>query len=285
MDIGIGLPTTVPDASGPALLEWASRAERYGFASLGTLDRLVYRNYESLITLGAAAAVTERIKLMTTILLAAYRPSVALLAKQLATVDQFANGRLVLGVAAGGREDDFNAAGTPYAGRGRRLDQMLVELGEVWSGGGPVPGIGPAPVKSNLPLIVGGHSPAAMRRAAKVADGWIAGGSSAAGYAALVSQARTEWIAAGRADRPRMHSLAYVSLGPDGQQRAETYLRAYYAFIGVKAERAAAGVITAPEQLRELVDSYGEAGCDELLLFPCTAEISELDRIAEAVGQ
>ena len=68
MDVGIGLPTTIPGASGEQILEWARRAEARGFSSLGTIDRIVYGNYEPLIALAAAAAVTERIRLTTAIL-------------------------------------------------------------------------------------------------------------------------------------------------------------------------------------------------------------------------
>src|SRR3954449_9922231 len=114
MDVGIGLPATIPGVEGDALLEWARRAEARGFSSLGTIDRVVYGNYEPLIALAAAAAVTERIRLATTILIAPVRANGALLAKQAATVDHLSNGRLVFGVAVGGREDDFEASGVGF---------------------------------------------------------------------------------------------------------------------------------------------------------------------------
>ena len=66
MDIGIGLPATIPWTNSPLILEWAKRADSSPFSSLGILDRLVYPNYEPLITLAAAAAVTERVRLMST---------------------------------------------------------------------------------------------------------------------------------------------------------------------------------------------------------------------------
>ncbi|HEY0497141.1 MAG TPA: LLM class flavin-dependent oxidoreductase [Kutzneria sp.] len=273
MDIGVGLPTTVPGCSGPVLTGWARRAEHLGFASLGVLDRLVYDNYEPVVALAAAAAVTERIRLAATILIAAYRDSPAVLAKQLATVDHLSGGRLVVGVAAGGREDDFLAAGTTFAGRGKRLDDLVATLREVWQGDT----VGPAAAP---PLVMGGHSPAAMRRAAAHGQGWIGGGSSTAGYAALAEQARLAWKSAGREDRPRMMSLGYVSLGPDGRERAQSYLRAYYAFAGPKAEMAAAGAITDAGRLRETIAAYAEVGCDELILFPCTTDVGQLDLIA-----
>src|SRR5919109_2808184 len=108
MKIGIGLPNTIPGTPGSVLVQWARRAEERGFSTLATLDRIVYPSYESLIALAAAAAVTERIGLMTNILLGPTRNPV-LLAKTCASLDQLSNGRFVLGVSVGGREDDFVA--------------------------------------------------------------------------------------------------------------------------------------------------------------------------------
>ena len=114
MDIGIGLPNAIRGVEGTAILDWARRAEAAGFSSLGTLDRFVYGNCEALVTLAAAAAVTERVRLVTDILIAPLRGT-AMLAKQAATVDRLSGGRLVLGLAVGGREDDFVAAEADFA--------------------------------------------------------------------------------------------------------------------------------------------------------------------------
>ncbi len=282
IEIGVALPTTVPDKDAPALPQWARRAEELGFASLGVLDRLVYDNFEPLTALAAAAAVTSRIRLASTILIAACRGAAAPLAKQAATVDALSGGRLVLGLAAGGREDDYRAAGVAYGGRGARLDALVGEMREIWAGHGPEPGIGPRPHRGTIPLLFGGHAPTAMRRAARYGTGWIAGGSSVTAYADLVGRVRQEWARQGRTDRPRMVALVYACLGQDAERRAADYLRGYYSFIGAKADRAASGVLVDAGALGEAIAGYAESGCDELIVLPCTADPLQLDLLAKA---
>src|ERR671911_1918857 len=134
MDVGIGLPAAIAGVGRDQLLEWARRAEARDFSSLGTIDRIVYDNYDPLVALAAAAAVTERIRLATTILIAPYRSNGALVAKQAASLDRLSNGRLVLGVAVGGREDDYAASGVDFHTRGKRFEEMLQQWQGVWAG-------------------------------------------------------------------------------------------------------------------------------------------------------
>lgn len=168
MDVGIGLPATIPGVEPDQLLEWARRAEARGFSSLGTIDRIVYGNYEPLIALAAAAAVTEKIRLTTAILIAPNRANGALVAKQAATLDHLSGGRLVLGAAVGGREDDYEVSGVDFHTRGRRFDEMLSEWKRIWSGEsfGTAGAIGPAARNGGPKLIIGGSVDASYRRAA-----------------------------------------------------------------------------------------------------------------------
>ena len=181
MDIGIGLPNTVPGTAGTALLDWAKNAEEAGFSTLGTIGRLVYPNYEELITLAAAAAVTSRIRLTTSVLLAPLYANTALFAKQAASLDRLSGGRLVLGLGLGGRDDDFTASALPSTGKGRRFDQQLTEMKRIWAGEsyGYAGAIGPEPVRPGGPeLILGGAAEATFRRVALLGDGWIMGGGT-----------------------------------------------------------------------------------------------------------
>ena len=159
MKVGIGLPTTIPGTQPEQILEWAQRAEQAGFSSLGTLDRLVYPNYESLVALGAVAAVTERIGLTTAVLLLPYRQNAAVVAKQAATLHQLSRGRLTLGVGLGSRGDDYSASGVPMKGRGRRFDEMLAQIRQLLDGEevGDAGGVGPDVSDDPPPLIIGGR--------------------------------------------------------------------------------------------------------------------------------
>ena len=132
MDVWIGLPNAVPGTTGEQLTEWARRAEARGFSTLGTIDRIVYGNYEPLVALAAAAAVTERIGLSTSVLLGPLRENAASVAKQALSIHALSGGRMTLGIGLGGRDDDYELAEVAMDDRGDAIDAMLAKISEVW---------------------------------------------------------------------------------------------------------------------------------------------------------
>jgi alkanesulfonate monooxygenase SsuD/methylene tetrahydromethanopterin reductase-like flavin-dependent oxidoreductase (luciferase family) len=278
--IGIGIPNTVPGTPGATLVEWARQAEKHGFAGLATIDRFAYPNYDSLATLAAAAAVTSHIGLLTNILLApAYPP--LLLAKSAASIDQISGGRFTLGVAPGGREDDFAAVGRPFHRRGRDFDAGLEEMHRIWAG---EPRHSPTPVGGGgVPLMFGGDSDASIRRTVKYGQGWTMGGGMPDQAGEFAARVRQAWHDGGREGEPRIAALAYYSLGDDAEQDSRAYLNDYYAFLGPYAGMIADGALRSPDAIRGAVKAFEAAGVTELYLDPTVARLDQLERLAEVV--
>jgi alkanesulfonate monooxygenase SsuD/methylene tetrahydromethanopterin reductase-like flavin-dependent oxidoreductase (luciferase family) len=286
MDVGIGLPNTIPDTDGPALAEWARRAEEAGFSTLGTIGRLVYPNYDDLIALAAAAAVTSRIRLTTAILISPLHLNTALLAKQAASLDRLSGGRLVLGVAPGGRDDDYTASGLSTTGRGRRMDEQLEEMKRIWSGEkrGYAGAIGPAPARPGGPeIIIGGAAEASFTRAARFGNGWIMGGGTPEMFADGAQAVERAWQAAGRTGKPRKLSLAYFALGDRAREQADAYIKDYYGWLGDFAGQIAAGAAVSAEMVRGYLGAFEQAGCDELILCPTSSDPGQVRLLAEAI--
>ncbi len=280
MDVGIALPNAVPGATGAQLTEWARRAEARGFSTLGTIDRIVYDNYEPLTALAAVAAVTERIGLSTTVLLAPLRTNAVLLAKQALSVNALSGGRLTLGVGLGAREDDYEASGVELRGRGKRLDVMLEEIKATWAGDEIGPSIAAAPR-----LILGGHAEASYARAARFGDGWISSGTGPDVAREGIEKARAAWSEAGRDDEPHVMALAYFSLGDRAEQDARANLAHYYAWLGEEvAGMIADAAAKDTEAVRQYLSAYDAAGCDELVFCPSSADPTQVDLLADAAG-
>lgn len=282
MDIGIGLPNPVPGVPGRTLVGWARRAEELGFTSLATIDRVAYPSFDSLIALSAAAAATERIELMTNVLLGPTRNPV-LLAKEAACVDQISGGRLTLGVGVGTREDDYVAVGRSFKGRGRRWERDLEIIHAAWAGElveGALKPVAPTPVRGTVPILGGGTSDPAIARAVKWAIGWTAGGSGPDRAGPVADRVRQAWKAAGRDGRPRIVCLQYFALGDRAEEKADAYLNDYY---GDWGKGMAAGIPKSPEALREAMGAFEAMGADELIFDPTIGEIEQVDLLANAV--
>ncbi|MEU8251207.1 LLM class F420-dependent oxidoreductase [Nonomuraea sp. NPDC048916] len=208
---GIHLPPNELDTDGLGLRDLATLAERHGFESLWVSDHTVLVEnprsrypfsesgefylppdtdwYDWVVTLSFVAAATTAIRLGVGVAVLPHRHPV-LLAKQLATLDRLSGGRVSLGAGAGWLAEEFDALGVPFAGRGRRVDAAIELMRATWTGAPPPgehgpfsvpPGVRtrPVPVQGHVPILIGGESPAALRRAVVQGDGWfgtIAGG-------------------------------------------------------------------------------------------------------------
>jgi len=278
--VGIGLPTSTPATGRELILQWARRADAC-FSSLGVVDRLLHECWEPLASLAACAAVTERARLVTMVVIGPIR-STALLAKQAATVDAFSGGRLVLGLGLGARHDDYEAAGVDSRRRGKDLTRQLVELRQVWEGGA----VGPRPAQPDGPtLLVGGGGSAAFSRASRHADGYVHGGGPPRAFAGASARVRAAWVDAGRPGSPQLWGQAYFALGdPATLEQGADYLRDYYRFTGGFEERIVAGNLTTPAAIKDFLRGYEEEGCDELVLLPTVSQLDQLERLADVLA-
>jgi alkanesulfonate monooxygenase SsuD/methylene tetrahydromethanopterin reductase-like flavin-dependent oxidoreductase (luciferase family) len=276
VNVGVGLPTTTPGADGALVVEWAKRADAGSFTSLAVLDRLAYESFEPFTALAAAAGVTSRVRLATMVAAGPLRPT-ALLAKQAASLHALSGGRLTLGLAIGARVEDYEAAGVDHRDRGRRLAEQLAYVR------GRVEEERVGPSREGIELLVGGGSGPAFARMARYADGYAHGGGPPRAFAGAAARAEAAWRDLGRPGRPRLWGQGYFALGD--VEAGNTYLRDYYAFTGPFAERVVAANLTSARAVKDFLRGYAEAGCDELVLFPTVSDLSELDRLAEAVGR
>jgi alkanesulfonate monooxygenase SsuD/methylene tetrahydromethanopterin reductase-like flavin-dependent oxidoreductase (luciferase family) len=287
MDVGIGLPNAVPGTTGRQLTDWARDAEEAGFSTLGTIDRIVYPNYEPLIALSAAAAVTERIRLATDVMLGPLRGNAALVAKQILSLDALAGGgRAVLGIGLGARDDDYEISGVDMSTRGAWLDSALEKITAIWNGDGELEAkVGPRPQGDGPTLLVGGYVATSIERAARFGDGWTQGGMGPDQFAEDVKNLHEAWERHGRQGKPKTMALAYFSLGPNAEQNAQESLGGYYAHLG---EEAAAGIVGSAakdaDTVKGFISNFEEAGCNELIFFPCSSDPAQVRHLAEAAG-
>ncbi|MEQ3549541.1 LLM class flavin-dependent oxidoreductase [Pseudonocardia nematodicida] len=283
MKIGIGLPNQVRDVDPTLIPRWAARAEEAGFSTLGTVGRYAYPGVSDTVALAAAAGATQRIGLLSHVLLAPSWPA-QLLAKEAAGIDGVSGGRLTLGIAAGMRPDDFVVPGLGTAGRGRRFDADIEHYKEVWDGrpvgGGPNPAV-PASTR-RVPLLFGAQSEAAMARAAREGEGYIAGSVPASMVVDAFAGFRAAWSGAGREGEPRMVALAYYALGDAEAGRAAVH--DYYSFGGEDFAGLVSGNLSGDaDAIRTTVAAFSEIGADELVLVPGVADLDQVSRLADVV--
>ncbi len=288
MKVGIGLPGAIPGTAPDDLLEWARRADQGPFSTLGIIDRLAYDSYEPMVALGAIAAVTSRVRLMTGILLAPLR-NAGMMAKQAATVDVLSGGRLTLGMAIGSRADDYEASPAPFRNRGKRFDEQLAHMKRVWAGEVLSEGayaVGPTPVQTGGPeLLIGGSAPVALARVGRWADGYITGGGGNPERAkAGFEIAAQSWKDNGRAGAPRFVAGLTFAIGDAALERGRANQMRYYSWMGEAAEARAKAIPSTAGAVGDLLSALEAIGVDEVVLSPAVADIDQLDRAAEIVA-
>jgi alkanesulfonate monooxygenase SsuD/methylene tetrahydromethanopterin reductase-like flavin-dependent oxidoreductase (luciferase family) len=282
MDVGIGLPNALLDIEGPELLAWAQRAEQRGFSVLGTIGRIAYGSHEELIALAGAAGATERIELMTTVLVAPPRQAV-LLAKQAATLQSVSGGRFRLGLGIGGRDDDWLALGEEPRNKGQKLEQCIATCRSVWAGRKPDGASLPVgPKLLHLPVVLGGYSESAFRRAGRLADAFVAGPMPPEAVAGAYEVVKASAAQAER-EAPPLYAARYVAIGEDVAAEADRNASSYYGFGGnTLVETVQNGILRAADDVRETLDKLEQAGVVEVCLWPLARPIDQLDRVAEA---
>jgi alkanesulfonate monooxygenase SsuD/methylene tetrahydromethanopterin reductase-like flavin-dependent oxidoreductase (luciferase family) len=303
--IGVGLPLVGEKIRPEIIAQWAQRAEQAGLSCVGLLDRVVYENYDPLIALAYAAGATSRIDLVTSILMTPLRPT-ALLAKELASLDNLSGGRLLVGVGLGGRPDDYEACGVSWERRGAIFDEQLAELRAIWRGEREWTGrrIGPVPLRPEGPRMLIGGLVKSVQRTVSYGDGWICGwiadikdgvayghsgnprgpGAGPERLDEKVARVRRAWAEAGRAGDPVIIAGAYFTLDPGGRDTARAYLAHFYGHDRLLKEDVVNAVALTPDRVAAYARAAQDAGCDMLKLQPCGKDLDELDRLIEAVS-
>jgi probable F420-dependent oxidoreductase len=197
--VGVVFPQTESGTDPIAIRDFAQAVEGLGFSHLLGYDHVIGANtasrpdwkmpythqslfHEPLILFAYLAGVTTRLGLSTGVIILPQRQTV-LVAKQAANLDVFSNGRLRLGVGLGWNEVEYEALGVPYADRGKRLEDQIVFMRRLWteptfSYESPYhrmtdAGINPLPVQRPIPIYLGGLAPSAVKRVARLGDGWL----------------------------------------------------------------------------------------------------------------
>ncbi|MGZ4680980.1 MAG: LLM class flavin-dependent oxidoreductase [Acidimicrobiales bacterium] len=290
MEIGLTLPTMISGVDRDATLEWCRRIDQAPFSTLALGERIAYPNQELFVTLAAAAVLTERVRLMSTVVVLPMHPAVEV-AKQAATVDVLSGGRLTLGLGVGGRDEDYRAIEASFDRRHQRLDEQVALMERVWAGESPfddLTPVGPPPVQpGGPPLYSGALGPKAIARSAAWAEGVCGFVLDPIGedHRATFDRIEQAWTAAGRAEPPRHVTSFWYALGDGAADRLQAYAHRYLAIFGDEMATMMADLCSASSapRVREAVARLEDAGCDELLLVPTTADPDEVDRIADVV--
>jgi alkanesulfonate monooxygenase SsuD/methylene tetrahydromethanopterin reductase-like flavin-dependent oxidoreductase (luciferase family) len=296
MDVGMTLPVMEPDlwAADDTLEVWARAIDRGPYSSVCFGERMAFDNPDALTLLGAVAAWTSRVRVVTTVVVPQLHAPVPL-AKALATGDRLSGGRLTVGLGVGGRDEDYRAADADLATRTMAgMAERVATMRRVWAGERVVDAVrpvGPPPVQPGGPeLLVGTLGPRTIRSAAAWADG-LAGMSldvDLAEIERLFTLTRDAWGEAGR-PAPRLTTSFWFALGDPVTARAQVHrhLRHYMNWIPpeyVDALAATAGFAGTDAELRDTLQRVADLGADEVQLIPTSSDPAQVERVAAILG-
>ena len=296
--LGMSLPHRSPDPIPEAMVRHvAQRAEELGFQDLwvtnNTLD--VVECFDSFTVLTWAAAVTTRIRVGVSVLvLPVYHP--VHVAHVVATLDQLSGGRATLGVGLG-RAEEYALFQVPVERRVRRFTESIELILPLWAAdevtyegelyAADRVSLGIRPVQDPPPIWLGSFHPDALRRAARLGDGWMgAGGSGTAAFAEAVPLLREALAAEGRAPprRSRSPSAVFLSVHDDGAVARAEVERWFATAYGNAELTDQGGVFGTPDDVGEQLEALAAAGANHLLLNPVTRYDEQVEALAAITG-
>lgn len=293
MKIGMTLPVMEPDLDRQVLHDWVKAIDQGPWGSLAFGERIIFDNPDCAVMLGAAAAWSERVEIVTTIFVAQLHNPV-MLAKQVATADVLSGGRLTVGLGIGGREEDYLAAGADFAShKNSEMARIAAEMRRVWAGETIVEAaprrVGPPPVRQGGPrMLAAAMGPKAIALASQWADG-VCGMSfgpdpeEIGGYFDMVRKA---WSEAGR-PAPHLGTSFWFAVGDEARAQVETHLKRYFTWVDPAARdaiAASAGFAGSLQELRDMLKRIEDKGTDEVQLIPTSSDVDQVHRIAEVIG-
>ncbi len=293
--VGLCFVNPAPQIQPAYVTTVAKKCEEMGLHSLWVIDRIVYDNLEPLTLLAVAAAVTKKIQLGTSVLLAGVRHPV-LLAKTVSTLDFLSGGRVTLGIGFGSRENDFTALGIPFEGRGSRAEEAVKLIKRLWTEERVTHKgkffqvenltIGPKPLQSpHPPIWMGGGADVVLKRAARLADGYICGSSAIGDFPAIWEKISSFAKAAGRDPQEiEKAGLTFMAIDDNRAKAVEAcaaYLKRYYGKVRIDVEKHL--LVGPPEACAERIISFFSKGLDTLIIGLVTADPKQLDLFGEKI--
>ena len=289
------MPVMEPDLDATVSRPGRARIDEGPFSSLCWGERIAFDNPDNLTLLGALAAWTTRVRLLTTVIVPQLHDPV-MLAKGLATGDLLSGGRLAVGIGVGGRHEDYHAVGADLGTQTMRdMAERVAVMKRVWAGEkitDSVLPVGPAPVQpGGPPLFVGSIGPKTIRSAAAWADG-LAGTTldlDVAKQNELFDVTRDAWAQAGK-PKPHLITSFWFAFGSPEGSRAQMHrhLRRYMNWIPAEYVDAMApmtGWAGSEDELLDVLRTFEEIGTDEVQLIPTSSDVDQLRRAADVAGR